>query len=403
MVCIDNLIGLKTIILFFSQLFVDFLLDIFVNGGIMRIGYSAWGFIGDGVVDSPDGGRLTRSVFLENLITNGYDIIWLQQNRDVDENQQPLFSKQNESLYSTNQRKTLCNIKYDNEYPDIDILFLEWRWRLPGRNCDVDKSSKAYTPDLDRQYDLLKFYLLNPNVKIIIWDKDETMTMEDETELLHLRKKDDLIILSPALYPQKLFIERKTLLFPCDLDSIRGTKVNEDIKYLIGYVGSQYERDEQVYKYINPFSFKYPEAVIFAGNWNKYPEKAARNSLNFPAIKFVDRILPKDMSNIYRNCLTSVLMCKKNYAEHGHITQRIHEVAANGVIGIGLKEQKGIDEFILPINIISDAYDLCNCIDRLCSMPEVRRQAILDEQIELLKPFHIVNVIKQFEKIIKGK
>ncbi len=373
----------------------------------MRIGYSAWGFIGNGLLDSPDGGRLTRSLFIEHLIKKGYDITWLQQNRDV-ENGKPIFSEENVANQLTDQRKTLCKIKYDEQFPDIDILFLEWRWKLPGRNCEVDKNSKAYTPDLDRQNDLLKHYLSIENVQIIIWDKDETMSLEDEEQLIILRQANkshyvnlNTLILSPALYPKSLCFPRSTLLFPCDLDSIKGTKVNEKIQYLIGYVGSQYDRDDQVYKYINPFSFAYPDKVLFVGNWNKYPEKAARNSVNFPAIKFADRILPKDMNKIYNSCLTTVLLCKKNYAEHGHVTQRIHEAAANGVIAIGLKEQKGIDEFILPINIISDAFDLIHCIERLCDMSIIQRQAILDQQIELLKPFDIHNVIATFEKLIR--
>ena len=52
----------------------------------MRIGYSAWGFIGEGVIDSPDGGRLTRALFIENLIKINHKIIWLQQNREREEN-----------------------------------------------------------------------------------------------------------------------------------------------------------------------------------------------------------------------------------------------------------------------------------------------------------------------------
>jgi hypothetical protein len=189
-------------------------------------------------------------------------------------------------------------------------------------------------------------------------------------------------------------------LFPCDLEKIKGTKANDRTIYDIGYVGSQYERDEQVYKYINPFAFLFPNKVLFAGNWMKYPEKAAKNIINFPAIKFVDRILPKDMNKIYKSCLTCVLLCKKNYAEHGHITQRIHEVAENGVIGIGLREQIGIEKFILPENIITDAFDLTNRVQALLEMKIDERQSILDQQIEMLEPFDVHNIIKIFEETI---
>lgn len=376
----------------------------------MIIGYSAWGFIGDGVIDSPDGGRLTRALFIEHIIKEDHTVIWLQQNRDVDNHGEPLFIGYRVPLYKNDEQKQmLCNIQYDDKFPQLDVLFVEWRWPIPGRNSGEIKDKKNWTPDLERQTELINYYC-NKSTKIIIWDKDEKMTELDEenivcrkqkvqSNLLMLRQKH-LFVLSPALYPDSLIIDRKTLLFPCDLSKICGTKVNTDIQHLMGYVGSQYERDEQVYKYVNPFAFKYPEQVVFAGNWNKYEEKAKRNNTNFPCIKFVDRVLPKDMWKIYKFCLTSLLLCKSNYAAHCHITQRIHEIAANGVIGIGLKEQKGIDKFIL--HNISDAYDLIECVEYLKNLTIDKRQTILDEQIERLQPFDIKNVMIEFNKILQG-
>lgn len=391
----------------------------------MRIGYSAWGFVGDGVLDSPDGGRITRSLFLSHLIDKSHSVVWLQKNRDIDANAKPLFSVSQKPIYESDWEKTqLCDLQYTDSFPQLDMLFLEWRWPLIGRNffpdgSDNHKLDKNYTPDLDRQKELLAHYAAKTNTRIVIWDKDETMTYADEYDLIKLmydvspefsisefeakvseiNAARDIVILSPALFPIKQVLPRKTLLFPCDLTKIRGTRVNHEIRYFIGYVGSQYDRDEQVYKYINPFAFKHPQQVIFAGNWMKYPEKAKRNEVNFPCISFTDRILPRDMWKIYRTCLTSVLLCKQNYAEHGHITQRIHEVAANGVIAIGLREQKGIERFILEENIVSDAYDLEARITYLMQLSIEKRQQILDKQIELLEPFDIKNVISEFERL----
>lgn len=50
-----------------------------------RIGYSAWGFLGNGVVDTPDGGRSHRMTLLKSLISRGMKIVMLQKNRDLDE------------------------------------------------------------------------------------------------------------------------------------------------------------------------------------------------------------------------------------------------------------------------------------------------------------------------------
>ena len=366
----------------------------------MKIGYSAWGFVGNGVVDSPDGGRLTRALLIEHLLQQNYDIIWLQQNRDVNDLGVPLFSQHCETLYSDTQKKTLCKLQYDTKFPEIDILFLEWRWPIPGRNFNVlTKKSSTYTPDYDRQNELLDHYI-KTTTRIIIWDKDEKLTAMDETWLQENRKWPCQIeILSPAVYPSEIFFHRKTVLFPCDLQKIRGTRVNKSYRFLIGYVGSQYERDEQVYKYINPVSFKYPQQIVFAGNWMKYPAIAKRNEVNFPCIRFEDRILPKDMYKIYGQCLSSVLLCKSNYAEHCHITQRIHEVAANGVIAIGLKEQIGIEDFVNKNLVVADAYDLAQVVEMLYKLSLQARQDLLDENIDKLEPFDINNVMRTLTSI----
>ena len=406
----------------------------------MRIGYSAWGFCGEGVVDSPDGGRLTRSLFISSLIQQGHEVTWLQMNRDLDSSGSPIFSLENRTRCG-GQESILCDMKYDEGFPEIDILFLEWRWPIPGRNCLndpskwdhysaktmakfpilTDKSDPNFTPDLDRQTELLSNYMNSNRARrpmIVIWDKDETMTYEDENKLSYHKSdvsRTPVMILSPALHPVSNLFPRQTLLFPCDLNEIRGAQVNDKIEHLIGYVGSQYERDHQVYQYIVPFNCDFfanrhdfmnghsiTHPTIFAGNWTKTPDKLKRNMFNFPGILFKDRILPMQMGFIYGKCLSTLLMCKSNYSAHGHITQRIHEVPAHGVIALGLREQVGIESFIIEDNIISDAFDLKKRILELLKMNLSERQSILDQQIEMLKPFDIEEVMKRFEWVVLG-
>lgn len=93
-----------------------------------KIGYSAWGFLGDGIVDTPDGGRSHRPVLLHSLIQHGAKIIMLQKNRDLDETGVDLSQK---------------GLGFDDSgFPDIDMLFLEYRWPIPGRNIGVSKKCK---------------------------------------------------------------------------------------------------------------------------------------------------------------------------------------------------------------------------------------------------------------------
>jgi hypothetical protein len=44
----------------------------------MRIGYSMWGFLGDGILDTPDGSRAYRRAFVDGLISASHEIVFLQ-------------------------------------------------------------------------------------------------------------------------------------------------------------------------------------------------------------------------------------------------------------------------------------------------------------------------------------
>ncbi|MGW7657691.1 hypothetical protein ACWGJ7_38365, partial [Streptomyces tendae] len=48
----------------------------------MKIGYSFWGFLGNGVTDTPDGGRSHRRPFIDALSARGHNIVFLQADRD---------------------------------------------------------------------------------------------------------------------------------------------------------------------------------------------------------------------------------------------------------------------------------------------------------------------------------
>ncbi|MFE0726134.1 hypothetical protein ACFW4O_24475 [Streptomyces mutabilis] len=84
----------------------------------MKIGYSFWGFLGNGVTDTPDGGRSHCRPFIDAFLARGYDIVFLQADRDCLEARDDLGD-----AYT-----------FDDGFPGIDVLFLEWRWAIPGRN-----------------------------------------------------------------------------------------------------------------------------------------------------------------------------------------------------------------------------------------------------------------------------
>ena len=89
---------------------------------LKTLGYSAWGFLGNGVVDTPDGGRSHRLVLLDELMRRGICVRMLQGNRDLMEGREDF-------------RRPL--LRFDSGFPLIEALFIEYRWRIPGRNCEV--------------------------------------------------------------------------------------------------------------------------------------------------------------------------------------------------------------------------------------------------------------------------
>ena len=44
----------------------------------MRIGYSCWGFLGPGILDTPDGGRSHRRTLVDGLGALGHQLVLLQ-------------------------------------------------------------------------------------------------------------------------------------------------------------------------------------------------------------------------------------------------------------------------------------------------------------------------------------
>ena len=107
----------------------------------MRIGYSFWGFLGPGITDTPDGGRSHRRVLIDGLVSRGHDIVFLQPDRD-----------RTEAGLDLTGRYT-----WDGALPAIDVLFLEWRWPIPGRNT-TRCGTPGHTCDLHRQQELLDHY-----------------------------------------------------------------------------------------------------------------------------------------------------------------------------------------------------------------------------------------------------
>ena len=110
-------------------------------GEQVRIGYSFWGFLGPGITDTPDGGRSHRAPSSTASPPPG------------------TTSCSSSPTATWTRRATTCAGRYawDAGLPDIDALFLEWRWPITGRNT-TPCGSPGHTCDLHRQDELVAHY-----------------------------------------------------------------------------------------------------------------------------------------------------------------------------------------------------------------------------------------------------
>ena len=358
------------------------------------IGMSYWGGLSGNLKDSPDGAVYTRNLIIKKFLEEGHKVIALQINRD------------DETFVSP--------VQFDSGFPDIDLLFVEWRWALPGRNTAVDRNSPSFTPDLDRQTELLRHYLQNTNAHVFIWDKDQTLTKHDfiyNNNILsfhginYLKFKHRIDFCRNTLKNQCLEIDNfnlffKRFTFPCDFKSLKNSAIEnfekEKTKTFV-YIGNQYRRDEQVYQFVVPTAchFKFTNVhhdFDFYGNWTKYSEKFERNKVNFPAINFYDRITFNEIHNVYHNYLCTLNMAPKEYMDTGQFTQRIYEAVMNGVITIGISDHECVERVFPKKLIVRDAYDFIELIKELTDMYKNSRSELLDlfeEQIDKLEYFDI--------------
>jgi hypothetical protein len=267
--------------------------------GGLTIGFSFWGFLGAGVLDTPDGGRFWRRPIVDTLQALGHRVVMLQTNRDQGEAGQAL-------PYAW----------YTEGFPPLDILLAEWRWPLPGRNT-TPCGSPGHTCDLHRQADLLARYT-QAGTPTILWDTDRRLPPNDI-----LRSYRHVLVCEPAIKPTPGAI---TLVHPVpdaalDTADPHALAVRQRVLPLV-YIGNQYDRDDEFGTYFAPAAARFRHRV--AGKW---PSTDA-----WPHVSFTGRIHFRDIPALYETALTTVLLLPSRYAAVGHQTQRLFEAVLSGCL-----------------------------------------------------------------------
>ena len=306
-----------------------------------RIGYSAWGFLGDGVVDTPDGGRSHRMTLLQSLISRGVKIVMLQKNRDLDE---------------VGIDFSTSSLSFDSfGFPDIDVLFLEYRWPIPGRNMGISIKDQSYTPDLDRQNELIKHYNLLGK-PIFIWDKDQQLS-QSEINQMNLNK---FLIFEPSLSPKN---NRTSLLFP--MDPNRTAQMHDDLASYdknsksidLVYIGNQYGRDQSFSIYYNEVSRLLGSPAEIYGKWMKTDQ--------FPNVNFNGRVGFKQVHSIYTRAFANVIIAPERYYKTGQYTQRLFESLWGLCIPLVPKEYAKHEDIFPEELVVNSARDVCERLEYL--------------------------------------
>ncbi len=271
----------------------------------MRIGYSHWGFLGAGIVDTPDGGRSHRTGLLDGLATLGHEVVLLQRNRDLEEAGDDLTAQ----------------YRWDSGLPPLDALMLEWRWPIPPRNTSPCRTP-GHTCDLHRQAELLHHYTYGRHTPTLLWDKDLQLACGDP-----LRRLPNVRVLVASLRPP---LGMGTLLFPVAdhaLD-VAWERLPELIalprpRTLI-YVGNQYDRDEDFERF-----FAHPARHACHAVFGKWPHRQ-----RWPHVQFQGRIAFPQVDDEYQHSLATALLLPARYQQAGQMTQRVFEAVLAGCLPI---------------------------------------------------------------------
>jgi hypothetical protein len=293
----------------------------------VRIGYSFWGFLGNGITDTPDGGRSHRRPLIDALTARGHDLIFLQADRDRLEAGDDLSS-----MYT-----------FDGGTPGIDVLFLEWRWAVSGRSTSPC-GTEGHTCDLHRQDELTGHYTVRLRTPTVIWDKDRQLPGRSPW-----RQAPGVAVCEAALAPTP---GARTLLFPVQdalLDHADpGALAAAPRDIAVGYAGNQYDRDEEFGRFLAPAAARYAHQV--AGKWT--------DTARWPHVTFAGRVAFEDVSRLYWRSLTTILLLPRRYRAAGQMTQRIFEAVLAGCLPLAPAGIRHAGRFVPPRLVVGNSADV---------------------------------------------
>lgn len=377
----------------------------------MRIGYSYWGFLGDNKLDkdlnnvsAPDGNATYSWALIHEAIARGHDVYQMQEDRDYFGYDK--YGPANFCTFSASKRyyAWLDLRKTDSEpFPELDVLLLEWRFPIDGRNVDVmygvfDNGEQVYSydklrhqPDFYRQLDLLRHYS-GTKTKIIVWDLDHK---------LETRSEEDWnfdAIFETSVQPKHQFIKRTSVEFPTIVaDMLEYTTLSSREEKKLVYVGSRYERDDVITEWINPTANAFPGQVQFYGNWLKSVDQCREL---WPHVKYMDRITTNGFREAYGRAVACPLLAKRSYLKTGFITPRPYEALIFGTLPVGLKGHLGIEKYVLPEHIAESGEHMVELVKEMSTYNVDMRRKKRRENADKLEFMDAKYFVDKIEEVV---
>jgi hypothetical protein len=356
----------------------------------IRCGISYWGICADFIdhrdihIDTPDGHRYGRPLLVKALKDAGHEVFALQQRREP--------SPFNGLQYAVD---VTHNIDDQSSFPDLDVIFLEWRWSThKNDHTNPNFRTIGYEPDLDRQREIIEFY--RGKIPIIAWDTDLKITPEDE------ERYPELILSDPSFETNRLTRDRTSLPFWTDWKEI--IPVNEPYQ-IYGYVGNNYERPDEFKKFyftIEQDTRNMGIQTAMYGNWlQKSPDRESPSSLisTYREVAFNHRMNFYESMQLMNRFICTTHVSKPRYYETGFISPRYVEALACNCPALVPTAQRykailgrGFD--------VNDGSEVIEAIKRLKDLTITQRAEIVASQRDALKQsgkFDVQNVVNFIE------
>ncbi len=370
----------------------------------MKIGYLFRGFLGDVKLDAdgnelstPDG-NATYSWSIEHECNRrGFKLIPLGPNLDA-----PAAERLGGELFMsfslnrrTNSYTRLLERGWtklsDKVFPDLDLVLIEWRWPIPGRNTPDDVGKPGYQDDLERQRQVLLHYS-DKGTPIIVWDLDHKLTEEDRD--MWGDAGVPFHVIETSVHPGKFRYRVEPPTVTADL-------LQHDIdprmsSHHIGYIGSRYERDETIDHWIKPITPQNTHRAKFWGKW----EPAEDVTTRWPGITFAGRIGVRGFYDAYSRVSVVPLLAKESYYKTGFITPRPWEAVLFGSIPVGLNGHLGIEQYVSYV--ARDPEDLLLYAKNIRSISPIRREVLREEAAHKLSHMDVRHFVDVLERLAGG-